>query len=142
MTEKRVVWTNPDGSVSVLTPILGVYEKVWRKDIPMGVNPIETDTDHMPKDRLFRAAWKASADGCTECPVKAKEVAHALRRAKRAEEFAPHDEAIAKRLPGAEETAEAARQQIRDKYAQVQLQIDACQTTNELRAALKTCGVA
>lgn len=142
MSEKRVVWTNPDGTVSVLVPAPGVPEHVWRKDVPPGVDPIETDIDHMPKDRMFRKAWKATAEGCFECPVKSKEVAHEIRRAKRAEEFAPHDEAIAKRLPGAEAVAEAARQQIRDKYAQVQSQIDACQTTDELRAALKTCGVA
>lgn len=139
MSEKRVVWTNPDGSVSVLVPAPGVDEAVWRKDIPSGVNPIETDTDHMPKDRLFRAAWKASADGCTECPVKAKEVAHALRRAKRAAEFAPLDTAIAARIPGTDEAAlEAQRQAIRDKHANAQIRIDAAQSPKELKDVLET----
>ena len=57
---------------------------------------------------------------------KAKAIGHDIRRALRAQEFAPHDEIIAKRIPGtAEQQAEAARQAIRDKYAEVQVQIDA-----------------
>ena len=57
---------------------------------------------------------------------KAKGIAHEIRRASRAAEFAPHDEIIAMRIPGtAEQEAEAARQAIREKYAGVQAQIDA-----------------
>lgn len=49
---------------------------------------------------------------------KAKAIAHEKRREARAAEFAPHDEVIAKRIPGvAEADAEAARQAIREKYA-------------------------
>jgi|TARA_R110002126_G_scaffold289510_1_gene444578 hypothetical protein len=68
---------------------------------------------------------------------KAKAIAHDMRRAARAAEFAPHDEVIAKRIPGtAEAEAEAARQAIRDKYAAVQTAIDAAATTDEIKAAL------
>ena len=68
---------------------------------------------------------------------KAKQIGHDIRRAKRAEEFAPYDEVIAKRIPGtAEAEAEAARQAIRDKYAEVQTQIDAATTPDEIKAAL------
>jgi hypothetical protein len=68
---------------------------------------------------------------------KAKAIAHDMRRAARAAEFAPHDEVIAKRIPGtAEAEAEAARQAIRDKYAVVQTAIDAAATTDEIKAAL------
>ena len=57
---------------------------------------------------------------------KAKAIGHDIRRALRAQEFAPHDEIIAERIPGtAEQEAEAARQAIREKYAGVQAQIDA-----------------
>jgi hypothetical protein len=56
---------------------------------------------------------------------KAKAIAHEKRREARAAEFAPHDEVIAKRIPGvAESVAEAARQAIREKYAVIQGQID------------------
>lgn len=135
MSEKRVVWTNPDGSVSVLIPAPGVDEAVWRKDIPEGVAPIITTADKLPPDRMFRKAWQAADDGCVECPSKAKALAHEIRRAKRAEEFAPHDDVVAKRLPG-EQDAEVQRQLIRQKYAVVQTQIDACQSTAELRNVL------
>lgn len=67
---------------------------------------------------------------------KAKSIGHDLRRAARAEEFKPHDEAIAKQIPGQMEGAEAARQAIRDKYAVIQTQIDSATTTDEIKAAL------
>jgi hypothetical protein len=68
---------------------------------------------------------------------KAKTIAHELRRAARAAEFAPHDEVIAKRIPGtAEADAEAARQAIREKYATVQTVIDAAANADALKAAV------
>lgn len=136
MSEKRVVWANPDGSVSVLVPTPGLPEELWRKDIPQGATVVETTVDKLPKDRVFRKAWKATAGGCTECPVKAKEVAHEIRRARREEEFKPHDEAIAKAIPGKAVASEAERQKIRDKYAVMQTKIDGCATTADLRRVL------
>ena len=57
---------------------------------------------------------------------KAKTIGHEIRRAKRADEFAPLDAEIAKQIPGTDTAAvEAQRQTIRDKYAGVQMQIDA-----------------
>jgi hypothetical protein len=60
-----------------------------------------------------------------------------LRRAARAEEFKPFDEAIAKQIPGVDaQAAEAARQAIRDKYAALQAQMDAATTADELKNLL------
>ena len=59
-----------------------------------------------------------------------------MRRAARAEEFKPFDEAIAKQIPGQVDGAEAARQVIRDKYAVIQTNIDAAATPDEIKAAL------
>ena len=68
---------------------------------------------------------------------KAKNIAHDMRRAARAEEFKPHDEVIMKQIPGNDyNQAEAARQAIREKYAAMQAQIDAAATPNEIKAAL------
>jgi hypothetical protein len=67
---------------------------------------------------------------------KAKAIGHDMRRAARAEEFKPYDEAIAKQIPGQVDGAEAARQVIRDKYAAIQTQIDAAATPDEIKAAL------
>ena len=68
---------------------------------------------------------------------KAKAIAHDRRRAARAEEFKPHDEVIMKQIPGADNTAaEAARAAIRAKYADMQNQIEAAATPDEIKAAL------
>lgn len=70
--------------------------------------------------------------------TKAKAIGHDIRRAARAEEFKPHDELIAKQIPGVDaQAAEAARQAIREKYAAIQTQIDAATTTDEIKAALE-----
>jgi hypothetical protein len=68
---------------------------------------------------------------------KAKAIGHDMRRAARTEEFKPYDDAIAKQIPGQMESAEVARQVIRDKYAAVQTQIDAATTPEEIKAALE-----
>lgn len=67
---------------------------------------------------------------------KAKAIGHELRRAARAEEFKPFDEAIAKQIPTQVEGAEAERQAIREKYVVIQDQIEAAATPEEIKAAL------
>lgn len=69
---------------------------------------------------------------------KAKAIGHDMRRAARAEEFKPYDDAIAKQIPGQLEGAEAARQAIRDKYVAVQTAIDSASTPEQIKAALET----
>ena len=65
---------------------------------------------------------------------KARNIAHEKRREKRAEEFKPYDEIIMKQIPGSDATeAEASRQAIRDKYAQIQIDIDAAPGVDELK---------
>jgi hypothetical protein len=72
---------------------------------------------------------------------KAKTIAHEKRRAARAVEFAPHDEVIAKRIPGvAEADAEAARQSIREKYAVIQGQIDSASGVEQLTQIVDSLG--
>ena len=66
--------------------------------------------------------------------TKAKDIAHDMRRAKREEEFKPHDDVIAKQIPGADAiAAEEARVAIRAKYDTVQTDIDAAINEVELR---------
>lgn len=57
--------------------------------------------------------------------TKAKTISHNIRRQKRAEEFAPLDAVIAKQIPGTDAQAvETQRQAVRDKYIEIQSQID------------------
>ena len=66
--------------------------------------------------------------------TKAKVIAHDVRRAKRAEEFAPLDEVIAKQIPGKSAAdAEAERQVIRDADAALQTKINAATTAGALK---------
>jgi Zn-dependent M32 family carboxypeptidase len=68
---------------------------------------------------------------------KAKAIAHDVRRVAREKEFAPYDALIIKQIPGTDVAAvDALRQEIRDKYAEMQLQIDAAQTPEEIKAVL------
>jgi hypothetical protein len=60
-----------------------------------------------------------------------------MRRQARADEFAPYDEVIAKQIPGmGAAAAEEARSAIRVKYANMQNDIDAAATPDEIKAAL------
>ena len=69
---------------------------------------------------------------------KAKQIAHDRRRKARDKEFAPHDEVIMKQIPGVDAVeAEAARVDIRTKYAQIQTVIDDAVTIDEIKAALE-----
>lgn len=65
---------------------------------------------------------------------KAKNIAHDIRRSKRAEEFAPLD--IKATIPSETVAAEAARQAVRDKYAAMQTQINSASTPEEIKTAL------
>jgi hypothetical protein len=66
--------------------------------------------------------------------VKAKDIAHTLRREVRALEFQPYDDIIMKQIPGSNVAeAELARQQIREKYQQIQIDIDNAATLAEIQ---------
>lgn len=65
---------------------------------------------------------------------KAKAIGHDMRRAARAAVFAPLD--IKVTIPSEAEAAEAARQEVRARYAAMQAQIDAAQSPDEIKAAL------
>ena len=93
--------------------------------------------DAIPTDRTFRSAWRKNGTSVVENLAAAKEIAHETRRAKREEEFKPHDDVIAKQIPGADaDAAEASRATIRTKYATMQTEIDAASSTAEIKVAL------
>lgn len=71
---------------------------------------------------------------------KAKEITHDKRREARASEFKPLDEAITINIVNPDKVAEieAERQTIRDKYAEIQININACITTDELKAIIES----
>lgn len=101
------------------------------------------DTDEMPGgngfgyDKTFRNAFKHGGGRRVDVDMpKAKELTHEKRRDKRAAEFAPLDTEVT--IPAKAQEAEAKRQAIRDKYAVIQIQIDACSTPEQLKAIIET----
>jgi len=66
---------------------------------------------------------------------KAKSIAHDKRRAARSEEFKPLD--IKATIPSEAIAAEAGRQVIRDKYAVVQVDIDAAGDVGALKSIVE-----
>jgi len=65
---------------------------------------------------------------------KAKAIGHDMRRAARAEEFNPLD--VKATIPSEAAAAEAARQLVREKYADIQAKIDAATTPEEIKEAV------
>ena len=70
---------------------------------------------------------------------KAKDIAHGLRRAARSREFAPFD--LKATISGEAQDAEASRQAIRVRYSDLQLQIDASKSVDELKAIILNKGL-
>ena len=135
-TMSRIIYPTPEGGVAVIIPTESV--ELALKDVPEGVPYEIVNADDIPSDRFFRNAW-VKGDCCVDLDLdKCKAVGHDIRRQKRAEEFQPFDEVIAKQIPGKSATeAEAKRQEIRDKYSEVQDAIDAAESPEEIKAALE-----
>jgi hypothetical protein len=136
---KRIIYQSESGGVAVIIPTGELsIEEVAAKDVPEGVPYEIVDEADIPSDRYFRNAW-VMGDCCVEHDLdKCKKIGHDRRRQQRAEEFKPHDDVIAKQIPGADAAAaEAARQAIRDKYADMQDAIEAAATPDEIKTALE-----
>ena len=83
-------------------------------------------------------AYDFDTKQCTYDLDKAKRIAHRKRRNRRYNQFAPHDNVIAKAIPGtATDAAEASRAGIRATYNTMQTEIDACSTVDEVYAILQ-----
>jgi len=137
MTTSRIIYQSESGGVAVIVPTGSV--ELALKDVPVGVPYEIVSAADIPSDRYFRDAWVIGMDGCVEHDLdQCKSIGHDKRRAARTEAFAPFDEIIAKQIPGADAlAAEAARAEIRDKYALIQDAINVSETPNEIKSALK-----
>lgn len=140
---QRILVKNYDGTVAIVIPAPGFTVQDCIKDVPAGVPHEIVDTVAIPADRTFRNAWKHDPVKKVDVDmVKAKDITHARRRAKRDVEMAPHDEIIMKQIPGKSAVqAEAARAAIRAKYDTIQINVDACSTADELKAIIVAEGL-
>lgn len=138
--DQRIIYPSDEGGVAIIVPAPGcnlTIEEVAKKDVPGGKPYQIVLAADIPSDRVFRNAWVIK-DCCIDHDIdRCKTIGHEMRRAARAVEFAPHDEVIAKQIPGVDAAeVEAQRQRIRDKYAVIQEQIDAAESTNDIKTAL------
>ena len=137
--DKRIVYQTADGSVAVVSPAPDcglTIEEIAAKDVPSGTPFKIVNAASLPKDRSFRGAWTLQGSRVEHDLAKAKVIAHNFRRAARDAEFAPHDDIIAKQIPGKTAAAETARQAIRDKYDRVQQEIDNAASVDTLKTVL------
>lgn len=101
-----------------------------QSSIPEGA--VQVEVAEVPS-RLHRSAWRIIAGDVVTSVAIAKEIAHDKRRAKRELAFAPHDEIIAKQIPGQDAAkAEKARKGLRTEDAILQTAIDGMTTETEL----------
>ncbi len=131
-TMNRIIYPTPEGGVAVIIPAESV--ELALKDVPDGVDYKIVPEDAIPSDRFFRNAWKANGAAVEVDLPKAKAIGHDIRRAKRAQEFAPLD--IEATIPAKAKQAEEARQVVRDKYAAMQMAIDAAESPEAIKACL------
>lgn len=137
--DKRIVYQTVDGGVAVVIPAPDcglTVEEIATKDVPAGTPFKIVNAAGLPQDRSFRGAWTLQGSRVEHDLTKAKVIAHNFRRAARDAEFAPHDDVIAKQIPGKTAAAEAARQAIRDKYDRVQQEIDNAASVDTLKTVL------
>ena len=67
--EKRIIFKNPNGSVSVIIPFLGcglTIEQIAAKDVPHGAPYKIVDASEIPSDRTDRALWDVDEADLTD----------------------------------------------------------------------------
>ena len=91
----RIIYTQPDGSVAVIIPSGDIpTDEVMIKDVPATATNVRAATiADLPQDRLFRSAWDDSnpEDFVGINLVKAKIIAHDMRRIDRETKLTPLD---------------------------------------------------
>ncbi len=133
---KIIVYTNDNGLVSRFWPANGLSaEDLIAKVVPEYANDAEViDESNVPSDETFKNAWVKQPSKVAVDLSKAKALAHEWRKNKRAIEFAPLD--IKATIPSEAAEAEALRQVIRERYADIQEDIDAAFSVQVLKALL------
>ncbi len=105
--------------------------------VPADAQNIQEHDDLIyPEDTLFIAAWQLQDSTIVEDPAAAKVIAHNIRRQVRDSEFTPWDRKVT--IPSEAVAAEAEREAIRLKHAQLQTDIDNATDIATLRTVVKS----
>lgn len=78
MSNQKIVFTNPDGSVGIIHPAPNCklsIQQIAQKDVPSGLPYEIVDESEIPTDRTFRNAWrKDRGKPCHICMDTAREI--------------------------------------------------------------------
>lgn len=138
---KVIIYSNPDGSVSVVYPTGEIpIEQVWNKDTP-GIDnpkgpPVIVDLEIIPKDRYFRDAWKQDVTSIKIDMEKAKIIHMNRIRKSRDKELAKLDvewtKKAAQKKNQEADAIETQRQTLRD--IPISFDLSVAKTPDELKA--------
>ena len=115
----KVIFTNSDGTVSIMTPIEGTAEECAKRDLPDGTSYEIVDDSVIPTDRSFRNAWKQNSKTIETDMSKAREIHKTNIREARVAKFAELDVEFQKALETSSDTTAivAKKQALRDAPA-------------------------
>ena len=115
----KVIFTNSDGTVSIMTPIEGTAEECAKRDLPDGTSYEIVDDSVIPTDRSFRNAWKQNSKTIETDMSKAREIHKTNIREARVAKFAELDVEFQKALETSSDTSAivAKKQALRDAPA-------------------------
>ena len=115
----KVIFTNSDGTVSIMTPIEGTAEECAKRDLPSGTAYEIVDDSVIPTDRSFRNAWKQNGKTIETDMAKAREIHKTNIRTARVAKFAELDVEFQKALETSSSTTDivAKKQALRDAPA-------------------------
>ena len=115
----KVIITNSDGTVSIMTPIEGTAEECAKRDLPDGTSYEIVDDSVIPTDRSFRNAWKQNNKTIETDMSKAREIHKTNIIEARVAKFAELDVEFQKALETSSSTTDivAKKQALRDAPA-------------------------
>ena len=113
----RIIYTNSDGTVSIITPAGDVNDAI--KDVPSGLSYEIVEDSAIPTDRSFRNAWKQNSKTIETDMTKAKEIHKDKIRIARTPKLAELDIEFQKALETSSSTTDivAKKQVLRDAPA-------------------------
>lgn len=134
----KIIYANEQGGVSIVWPVLEsglTLEEIISQNVPKGAEYEIVEDGAIPADRTFRGAWEKVGSEIATNISKAKEISHEFRRETRAKEFAPFD--VQATIPSLADKAELERQKIREKYSNIQNEIDSAVSEEVLKTIHK-----
>ena len=113
----KIIYTNSDGTVSIITPAGDVNDAI--KDVPSGLSYEIVEDSVIPTDRSFRNAWKQNSKTIETDMTKAKEIHKDKIRIARTPKLAELDIEFQKALETSSSTTDivAKKQLLRDAPA-------------------------